>query len=368
MATETETEKELLETLTSLEDVEVNTMGLVERGAVGETFFLLKRDGGDGMDSEDDIELTEETIQDPGFFEKLGRLRFLKLLNKGIAAEEQEDTPAEPETVTEPEPEPEQNEVEKALSAEVKRAVMDLIRSYGDDLPPNVVGLLRGLMGGSGDMKDKGNKTKTEKKDYEVETMEKEEVKEPITTQSEVATPVEKAEETAPPAVDKELVARLEKAEAATQATLARLEKAEQELEKARESARQERDARQRVTYIEKARELQYLGVNADDLGGILHRLAKADQVANIEKAEDAEDRQTDMDKVYSILKAADEQLKLAGFFKEAGTTKNPGEMDLIDKAAALVEKGDYASLKEALLAVSDEEAEAYRSKFGPKN
>lgn len=356
--------------LTSLEDVEVETMGLVEQGAVGESFFLLKNKG-EAMDP-DDLDLLDENLDEvePNtFFAKLGWQRLKGLIAKGLAAEAETAPEAGPPSTEDTEPEDvktEKAKTKKMLTGGAARGVMALLRDYSEDLPPNVVGMLRGLLGGD-HMQDGEEMKKTEQKDQEVTTMAKEE-KDTQGTQPEEPAPVTKAARPGtPPEADKDLVARLEKAEKATEATLARLEKAEAELEKARTMARQERDARELVTYIEKARQFTHISAKADELGVFLHQLAKMDQVANVEKSEDAEDRSDLVGYITGLLKATNEQLVQAGFFAEAGSSRVPEEGDLISKAYAAVDKGEYASFEEALLNVKDEDAQEYLRQFDVK-
>jgi hypothetical protein len=75
-------------------DIEVDTVGLVEAGAVGEDFFLLK---GDGAMADEDRTEEEPTLK--SFFERLGEKRFMQIFQKAekemIEGEEVTQNPPE---------------------------------------------------------------------------------------------------------------------------------------------------------------------------------------------------------------------------------------------------------------------------------
>lgn len=344
-----------------LEDVTVETLGLVEAGAVGEDFFLLKNEEGAMPDESTTI---DEVLNERGFLEKLGVQRLLDLIAKGQAAETEQDEPGSEDL-----DKADKDKMKKKLSAGAARSVRALIDQYGDDLPANVAGMLRGLLGDSDDDMEYGQGTKTEKNNNhnEVNKMKDDEkVTQPVNADIQPAKetqpeePVTKSE-----AVEKEdILTRLEKAEATNALIMARLEKSEAELKKAQLEAAQERNAREVISHIDKAREFDGLGVDPDQMGRFLFELAKADETANLEKSADAEDRSNLVEYITSILKAANEQIKQAGFFAEAGTAKIPEEMGLIEKARQAVEAGKYTDIREALMNISRKDASEYLEKF----
>lgn len=430
--------------LFALEDVTVETLGLVEAGAVGEEFFLLKSEGGEGMSDESlaDADL-DAPLTETNLLEKLGLQRLKQLLAKGQAAEDiskatkigtflrrqREEKEMSAEEVARRIPITagtilaiETGEIEtpsipvlrgfarvydvsfdslrgmlpsgampgeqvakgsdkkkkpahKNLSSGAARGVRSLLNQYGDDLPPNIARMLRGLLADS-DALGGGDEMKTEKKDGEVTTMsdEKDKVTQPESQTEAPATEAQEAPKTTEAPMTKSesketgemdaLLARLEKAEQTNATILERLEKSETELAKARLQAEQERNARELIVQIEKARELNHLGINENEMGGFLLELTRVDEQANLEKAADAEDRSNLVEYIVSVLKAANEQLRQAGFFAEAGTTKIPEEMDLVEKAKAAVDQGKEPDFRTALMKVSQREAAEYRAQF----
>jgi hypothetical protein len=129
-------------------------------------------------------------------------------------------------------------------------------------------------------------------------------------------------------------------------ALLARVEVLEKEkdamreqLEKAQQAAQKERDLRERREWLEKARAMPAVPVKADELAEKFHSLAKADAelAAWFEAA----------------LQAVDAQLRDSGLFVETGTSKEPGEETIIEKAERLKAEGKYETFKDALLDLS---------------
>lgn len=427
------------EQLFILNDVRVDTLGLVERGAVDESFFLLKNQGGAMAD---EGTLTAEAEAEGGLspLEQLGTERLQKLIDLGRATEKAGELEKASKIGTFLRQQREKKEmsvqdvagemsitagtvralengehlpsakvigefakvlgvsadrlqgmmpsgavdkadskrkrkrpVHKNLSTGAARGVRSLLSTYGDELPDDVVGMLGALLEATSNLTD-GSEEKTEKdQSDEVDTMSEEEIKADQQAAPEAEADVTKTDQQPPPETTPappdpallELIARLEKSEETHAATLARLEKAEGQVAKAQEEARQEREARQRIVHIEKAREFGGLGIKADEMGGYLHKLAIADQTVNVEKAADAEDRSDLYGYFTNVLKAANEQIIETGFYEEVGNS-NAGSQNgatLLEKAEAAVDKGTYPDLATALINASPEEAKAYQAK-----
>ena len=65
-----------------------------------------------------------------------------------------------------------------------------------------------------------------------------------------------------------------------------------------------------------------------------------------------------DFDWFIALLKAADEQLAMAGIFNERGTTLTPGNIEVEEKVLKQAEE-DEISIDEAMLKLSREEQES---------
>jgi len=380
IAIETQNEEELF----ILDDIQVETLGLVERGAVDENFFLLKSedDMADMADMTGETQIMEAAATDENdlTLKQLASERLKELIEKGRDAEEIEVgvvNKADSKKKKKP------KSVHKNLSPRAARGVRSLLSSYGDELPPNIAEMLATLVEDTGNLTGGDDKEKTQK-DSEVNNMENEEKVKTNNEESPPESAVTKAKASVPPETElleaktdappdvvatkspdmTNLLARLEKAETAQDETLARLQKAETALAEATDIAEQEREARERIQYIEKAREFDALGTNPDDLGGFLHRLAQSDEMSNLEKSADAEDRVDSLGYISAILKAANEQVIESGFYEEAGSSRVPqnGSMTLLQKAQAKVDAGEYPDITAALMKATPEEAAAHRT------
>jgi transcriptional regulator with XRE-family HTH domain len=421
MAEEKLKQNEEEELLTALENITVSSLGLVATGAVGETFFLLKADGSEG--AMDELEILEQEGTEANsrtLLEKIGINRLLQLIKRGQVAEAEEvkkqtkigtflrqqrekkemtiaevaermpitagtiasiesgeiETPSEPvlsafarvydvpvsrlEGLLPTGAMPgEEGNSKKVETEKVKKlSARDLIELYGDELSKGVAEALQTLSTAASSDDSK----KVAKKEDEVKTMADEKGKKVVDTESKDK--VEKAEAPAAPAVD--LSVELQKRDQQIAELIERVEKSEQAALQAQQVAEMEREARERLGYLEKAAQYQAVTEDVTKLGELLHWLAKEDENANIEKAADAEDRVNRYGYLTELLKTVSEQVEQAGLFKEAGTARTPDPATLtIDQIAkAKVEDGTYSDYKEALMNISAEDYAAYQAQF----
>lgn len=340
--------------LFQLADVTVDTLGLVGKGAIGLNWFLTKSEDGESVEENEIIE-----DQPSNILEKLGLNRLLQLAKRGEEAEAVDQA------------------IEKILSGGARRGVEALLDSYGADLPSEVTDMLQGLLEDQEALDDNEmeagahkRKDKKVKKDHDEVNIMADNTQKPQT----VTTPVSEAQPSGQPDIAAELqkrdeqlealMARLEKAENSYEAMTAEVEKARSETAEVEKAYQNEKAARERMIYIEKAEAFAALPVESEQLGEFLHWLAKEDQAANVEKAEDAEDRSNRFGFVADLLKAINEQVIQSGFFNEKGSAKIPKTGTLIEKAQAAVDAGTYETLREALMHVNAEQAETYLSQF----
>jgi hypothetical protein len=278
-----------------LSDVEVLTLGLVNQGANKAEFFLMKADNGADekpakeADAVNDQVVTDQSELDVAV-EKASTSIWRKLLSLFKSNVEQELIEAEPPTYP----------------------ITETVTQHTEQPLPDI-----------------------EKISAEPET----------TTVATPAPHIPVTEETMteqttvqPVAVSDLLVEKMATLEKDRDDLRTRLEKAERE-------AAQERDARERLTYLEKAQSFAIVPVKPDELAEQLHWLAKTEP-----KREQFWE---------GILKAMDTIAKDNAFI-EVGTSKSPAEMSVLEKAQSMVENGKAKSLKEALLAIPKNEQEAY--------
>ena len=144
------------------------------------------------------------------------------------------------------------------------------------------------------------------------------------------------------PAVSVDLIAKVGQLADQNAALLARLTKAEADAKAAQEAATQERDLRERQTFIAKASAYRSLPVPGGQLGDFLHWLSKSDQKR--------------YEWFTSVLKSLDSAFSSTGMFSEVGWRGEPEslETDVIAKAATA------ADPKAALLGVSSVAAAQY--------
>ncbi len=271
-----------------LSDVTVSTLGLVTRGASGEQFFLLKS--------------KEETPKE--------------VLKEGTMADEYDDLTVEDAAV------------EKATKS-IWQKLLSLLKGEVEKMPMTPMS--------ENDMKDEDmedeENPKHEGDDMKVElTVEKtvlNSVKENTMTELIVATPT----------VSTDLTDKFIALQKSNEDLLIRVEKAENE-------AAQERDARERLTYLEKAQAISFVPVKSEDLAEQLHWLAKSDPKR--------------LSFWEGILKSADALISDSGVFVEKGTSRSPENLTIVEKAQAMVDSGKVKTLKDALLLIPPSEASAY--------
>lgn len=153
-------------------------------------------------------------------------------------------------------------------------------------------------------------------------------------------------EETPPetPTEDSAILKRLDEMEKARESEISLLQKANEdmkaELEKAKEIASNEKEAREKREYLEKAYTLKAFPVSYAELGDFLHKVSKS--------------MPDEYNWLFELLKTADTQLGAAGIFNEMGTTKTPEELEIEQKVEKAVSEGK--SPKEAVLSLSKAE------------
>lgn len=269
-----------------LEDIDVDTLGIVTRGANDQTFFLLKSEAKQ-MTDELVIEQVESTQpdSDSSFINKV------ETWFKGVIAK-----------------------AKKTDSKAVAQAAQVLQQGGYDVETADLAEMLAGMMEeemeeDEVEMEDK----KPMKKDDEV-------IKnEPTTSDNSMAAleaiqkahldAIQKAHEAQMEAVIKSMA---EKYETQLTTLAERVEKAETERTQA-EDKRQERE------YIEKAQNFRALPLSYVEVGQMLYTLAKSVETAEFEKW-------------YSLLKSVDHQLGAAGIFAEMGTSRTPEQVAIEDK------------------------------------
>lgn len=160
-------------------------------------------------------------------------------------------------------------------------------------------------------------------------------------------TPDEKTSTETPletPTEDSAILKRLDEMEKARESEIALLQKANEdmktELEKAKEIASNEKEAREKREYLEKAYTLKAFPVSYAELGDFLHKVSKS--------------MPDEYNWLFELLKTADTQLGAAGIFNEMGTTKTPEELEIEQKVEKAVSEGK--SPKEAVLSLSKAE------------
>jgi len=100
----------------------------------------------------------------------------------------------------------------------------------------------------------------------------------------------------------------------------------------------------ERKEFVEKARDFRALPGKYPEMGAKFYNLSKSSE-------------KDDFDWLMALLKAADEQLAMAGIFNERGTTLAPESIKLEDKVLKQAEE-DEISIDEAMLKLSREEQE----------
>lgn len=319
----------------TLSDLDVMTVGLVERGAVslddtggGKNFFLLKSEA-NSMADDLKIEMVEKDDSDSSLFAK-----FEAWLKEVIAKAKA-----------------------KKMDTKAVAQAAQVLQGGGYDVQPSDLAEMLAdyaeeeMEEDEVEMEDKKAMTKTNDENVEKAAVETSQpVAEIVTTAALEAVQkahldaIEKAHQAKIEALEK---AMAEKYETQLTALSERVEKAEQE----RLAAIEKRERRE---YLEKAMTYRALpGTSYTDLGDMLYTLAKSVE-------------QTEFEKWAALLKAVDAQLGAAGIFAEMGTARTPEQATLEDKIAkANQELKDPAA---ALLALSEtEQYELLKSMRGGK-
>jgi len=286
---------------TELKDVVVDTLGLVTHGANRERFFLLK--------SAEEIEEANQMLETDQSQVKASVAkniwRNLTLLFKREIEEELADLPVliEDEHVVElPVVEKTAPEAEVTEKVEVieEVEVAEEVESFGPTAESAMGAVIETLIKERTDMEDE-KQVVVEKSALEV---------------------------------------KFEALEKANTDLQVRVEKAEQE-------AAQERDAKEYQVWLTKARDMYALPASPDTLAEQLHWLAKADAT----RAQWWEGH----------LVALTNQLRDSELFIEKGTSRAAQDgVLLIEKAQKLVDSGQMADLRTAILSLSRAEQEAY--------
>jgi chromosome segregation and condensation protein ScpB len=303
------------ETTYELSDLEVVTLGLVERAAVGiyedgANVFLLKHDKESPMPDELDIEQVDETTPEQDLSKSDQNLlqKFLTFL-KG--------------------------EVAKANPVALQQAAR-ILTAGGY---PVTAAKLASLLGSDKDedyeTEMSGKKAdKVAKSDTELETTEG--GTEPVSETNE--TVVSKALE--------DRLAEIQKANDAWKETVEKaleekykgeLEALQKQAEEAKTEVAKANEMREEQVWIEKAGSMTFaLGADQKDLGKHLHTIARTAPAETV-------------DYIVAVLKAADHALTEGDLFSEFGTTRTAEEVSALEKAQKLAEEKGI-SLAEAML------------------
>lgn len=290
--------------ITELSDLSIESVGLVNRGAVsldedgsgiptGKNFFLLKSQEA-GMDefTIEEVPATESTPS-PTTWQKI------QAFVRGEIAKA---------TMTK-----EQKIAEAAKMLGVSAKDLAAFMGNGDDEDEDV---------------EMGGKGKAQKEDSVSDTLTK--------SIDDKLAEIQKAHEAA-------LAAQVEAIEKKYESKLSELEKKAQEAEAEVQKATESRERRE---WIEKADEMSLgLSVNRDELGAFLYEVSKAMPADKVEW-------------LTGVLKAADHGLVEAGLFNEIGTSRTPEQVEPVEKAEKIA-KEQNIPLAEALLQLSPEEQKA---------
>ncbi len=313
------------EQLNELTDVEVLTVGLVTRGANHEEIFLTKSDTtGDPATTPATTPDAESANLARRFWDKVrGLVR--REIEKAQAIEGGEEEGEEEEADKE----------ECAKSTPLPEQMADDKKDKGEDgecaksAPP-------AEPTAEDEKKDKEECAKSDPSQSATPAQDVTKTGEGTPAQTSATTPLTPLSKEADMADDNEKVL-LQKA----------LDDLTVRLEKAETQARQERELRERQSYIAKADSFGYLPAKSAELGDFLYWLNKSDPA-----------RATYLE---GLLRAVDNQLEDAGLFVEKGVSQgSAGEATLMEKADALVKTGKATDLKDALLKMDPKEQAAY--------
>lgn len=307
------------EAVFELTDIEVETVGLVSAGAVGEDFFLTKKAGKVMTEEIVAVELLDP--ESKSFWEKMASFfkeQFAQLKAEMIEAQEEEE-----------EEEPEEEEEKQEGTGRRREGYH---RTRGPE-----GGASRARRGQVGETRPRppeggytGRRTQpsprrpkpVRKEDEFYEEVEMEDTV--VTEQQEV---VERVMTTQPEVEDiGDVITKIETALAEKYGVeikqlQTRLEKAEAEAQRVQEDTAEKE-------MIQKARDFSALPIRYDELGRRLYKLSKA-LVAE------------DFEWLTSLLNAVDKQLGAAGILNELGTSKTPDELALEDRVEKVAkEKG----------------------------
>jgi len=290
-----------------LSDVDVLSVGLVMNGANREEFFLVK--SADGTETP----VADTPAPKPNLWERI------KAFVKGAVEEEVEAQFPEDETPT-----TELGESETPVESPAKGTETSETTPTETASTPNT----EYLKTEAGDDKTAGANAPEETPMAENTIVQEAEkgAQSPATVQM-----------TLPP----EVVAKLEEL-GALKAQVAEISDLKARVEKAEARAAAETEKAERQSYLEKATKYMALPVAATELADHLYKLAKAspDEAKWVE----------------SLLNAADNALVTAGIFKEFGTSTTPETATGLEKAQAMVTKGEAKDIAEALLKLTPAE------------
>jgi len=128
------------------------------------------------------------------------------------------------------------------------------------------------------------------------------------------------------------------------------LAKAQSDTDVAKAELRKEREERQDLEYVAKVAEWSHLTIDASEVGPALRRLAEFDAPL--------------MDNISKALDAANAQAESANIFEELGRSNAPSLSGAYGKVQSLAksahEKGDYATMEQAVAAVVQNNPDLY--------
>ena len=327
------------EELFDLSEIDVVTVGLVDEGAVGEDFYLMKRNGN-----------LEEYRDDDNMWNEI------KTFVKNVIKQEEKEDEDETEDEETQEEKPEGDKIiteEEVEESDEEKAVMKAIETlspYRDTLPGPARRALfflnqlkvQALKSVGGIMSDELEVKDTEMENIEEEVVEKIEVEPEVVVEKtdEKPKPVEIVAEVKPVAVDVDAIAKAvsEQVLKSQESQIVELTKRLEATEKRAADAEEQKEKRE---LVEKAR------TDFDNMPEKYTVIGEA--LFSIKKTADEEVYDT----LYGILKASNTQLKASGIWNETGTSQSPEELELLDK----VEKASAEKpIAEVILSMSETE------------
>lgn len=310
-----------------LSDVEIHSLGLVGKGAIGEDFFLIKSFGENSMPVENENpEITQETIG-KSLLETIGLSRVESWIKEAITkAASKKAMPMETED------EEDETEEDEMMMSGKKKVKKDMALTTEDIM----------------------------KSDEFKAAMQK--------FQEQQTALLEKSLESQKDELQKKFDADKAELEKSLNAAKSEVEKANQQAVQFANAAQAENDKRVLSEFVTKAQaEFAALPTKADELGKLFFDLAKWDQAELVElkKSDEKAESPNRLSYVENILKAASQAIVQSGLFNERGSSLvSKDSDDVVAKAQSLVDSGKAKDLKEAMLQLSKVDQATHISKM----